>query len=1025
MAWSRLRTAQSPSDARLALESLVHRISSSAEAIPPDARALRPLAGHLAQPATAVEAAMVLHALCARPDAASLVVRGGFVAPLCDAANNPDEGEDALALRGWALAALAALAHATAGRPVAQKLPDACLPTLIGALHRAATDECRAWAADGIALLVRSNSAATAMAIRLGAVARLARVLGAAAGVAFAPDELTHREAGAKAALGALGEIVQLSVGRARLLRPSSLHDNPHATEAEADAAPLVVDSAVALLLAPTLAPAAGAFLKHLCSMGGAPAARAVLLTPGLPAAVPLLLSAAADPEDYEAMVAANAPRASSSCAHHPAAPVRALVISVTAQLLSTASVAHSFANAATRSQTADAPSTTAPSIPAALRALRRTARDVHERTAASRHPAHRASAVLLETLLSAIDIELTRVTSGQPTSAFPTSTSAPPIAHSVATPAAFAALVAPTPRPAHPPPAAYLAPAAYEPSPAAALPLPPRLAFSAHASAELAVPPPQPARFSAPPYDRPRAPPPPTSAMAAAAWATPGAAPTAALASAALYRSESHQQRTGIELAMLGRALNGCEERAALCAADAAASREEARAANGRCEAMSKAARDAERRASAAEGALAAANAAEERAVDALAAAERRGAHAERASAARAQTARAEAEKRREAEVSDAVQKAVRVAEAAAKKATAATVAAAEAAATEAAAESTATAVARAVEAAVADARAEAREEAARKQSAAIAEAQRVHTSAMAAALEHTRSKHAEELRQAGERARAAAADEASTRVMAEDAASAKQEVEARAYAQVREARKAAEAACRSAADAHARARASEVAREEAAGEHARMLAYLGDELETTRSALRNVEAAAERSDVAAQARADKATAERAAAVDAARSVAIDALAAAAAAAPERARAAIIAPPPAPTPLVARSSSMGRVGGGVRTPQPTRARSDSSLVEIYEDATAPAAAPVAAAAGGVHTPSRQGAVEARAPPHSAPGAGRHPERAVQHKLMRVLQSDSESMRQQLKQLRASSDELDARAARGVPANGA
>ena len=180
LAWGRLRTAKSSSEARQALESLVHRISCTAEAIPPDSRALRPLAGHLAQPATAVEASMVLHALCARADAASLVVRGGFVAPLCDAASNPDDGDDALALRGWALAALAALAHSTAGKPVAQKLPEACLPTLIGALHKAATDECRAWAADAIALLVRNNSAATAMAIRLGVVARLAQVLGAA-----------------------------------------------------------------------------------------------------------------------------------------------------------------------------------------------------------------------------------------------------------------------------------------------------------------------------------------------------------------------------------------------------------------------------------------------------------------------------------------------------------------------------------------------------------------------------------------------------------------------------------------------------------------------------------------------------------------------------------------------------------------------------------------------------------------------------------------------------------------------------
>ena len=87
-AWSRLRSAPHASDARAALESLVARIHATPDAVPFDTRSLRPLAHHLTQPQTAVEAAMVLHALCARAEAASLVVRAGFVAPLCEAATS-------------------------------------------------------------------------------------------------------------------------------------------------------------------------------------------------------------------------------------------------------------------------------------------------------------------------------------------------------------------------------------------------------------------------------------------------------------------------------------------------------------------------------------------------------------------------------------------------------------------------------------------------------------------------------------------------------------------------------------------------------------------------------------------------------------------------------------------------------------------------------------------------------------------------------------------------------------------------
>ena len=73
------------------------------------------------------------------------------------------------------------------------------------------------------------------------------------------------------------------------------------------------------------------------------------------------------------------------------------------------------------------------------------------------------------------------------------------------------------------------------------------------------------------------------------------------------------------------------------------------------------------------------------------------------------------------------------------------------------------------------------------------------------------------------------------------------RREAEAKSHGQVREARKAAEAACRSAADAHARARASELAREDAAAEHSRLLGYLTEELETTRSLLVSAAACAE----------------------------------------------------------------------------------------------------------------------------------------------------------------------------------
>ena len=73
--------------------------------------------------------------------------------------------------------------------------------------------------------------------------------------------------------------------------------------------------------------------------------------------------------------------------------------------------------------------------------------------------------------------------------------------------------------------------------------------------------------------------------------------------------------------------------------------------------------------------------------------------------------------------------------------------------------------------------------------------------------------------------------------------------------HPQVREARKAAEAACRSAADAHARARASELAREDAASEHGRLVSYLLAELSTTTMLLTRFETNARAWEAGAQA--------------------------------------------------------------------------------------------------------------------------------------------------------------------------
>ena len=791
---------------------------------------------------------MVLHALCARAEAASLVVRAGFVAPLCVAATSSEgrADDDAHKLRGWALAALAALAHSTASGTAASvrpKLAEACLPTLIGALQRSTPDDCRAWAADAVAGLVRADSAATATAVRLGLTPLLANVLSAAVtggsgGSSGQSVETSH--AAARAALAALCEVVQLQVGRSRVLHgahpdPARAAEDAGRLEPAGQPAAHIVDAAVALLQAPGLARAAATFLRALCASGGLPAARASLVAPALPAALPLLLAASSDDDaaddlesslddGYEPYSSRAAP---SKGSRTPAAPVRAVVVALTAQLLSSNSVASAYAAAATAdggrgpnpARKRDAPPPA--SLPAALRALRTTARDVHARASASRRPPHRAAAALLETLLAAIDLELTRALGNGDI------WSAPPAARSASTPAAR------YPQPAHGSDFCepiYAAPAAYVPAPA----------------------PPQPyAAAPQPAASRPPAPSVPTPAMLRTSAPSTASAPTAALASAALRRADSCEQRAAIEISLLSRALFGCEERAAKAAAGALVSTERAQESDSRCDALGRAARDAERRVSTLETELAASQAGEERAMEAAEAAERRAAAAEVATAAAVAAAVAEAEKRLSASAAETMGRAVSAAQDAAAHATTMAVDTATAAAQEAAAAATSKAVDAAVDAAVSEVRAAA----AAAQEAALAEAQRVHSSALAAALEHTRTKQTERLDLAATEVKAAEENATSAHIIAEKAEAARAEMEARSYAQVREARKAAEAACRSAADAHARARASECAREEAATEHSRLLGYLDEELKATRSLLAALEERAlEEEDAAAR---------------------------------------------------------------------------------------------------------------------------------------------------------------------------
>ena len=853
-AWSRLRTAKNASEARLALESLSARIHATADSVPAELRTLRPLAQHLAHPTTAIEAAMVLRALASRADSVALLVRGGFVAPLCAVIIKPPAGQPEPAkLRGWALAALNSLARMTAEHHsgLRAKLPDACLPALIHALHPSNPAESRAWAADAIAHLLRDDSAATAVAIRLGLVPHLATTISSAARFSDGPKNLEAVETAARASLGALGDVVQLAVGRARVLQSSKTSDGAQRQQPSSDPVPLIVDTAVSLLLRASLAPAAASFLKRLCVSGGVPAARAALLSPALPAALPLLLSA--DSDDDELADAELDLTATTSTADHPAAPVRSLVVAIAAQLLSAPAVASAYAAAAHPPDTTTSTTTTTvigDGVASALRALRATARDVHQRAASSRHPAHRAAALLLDTLQNAIDLELTRAI-GHATNTKPAA------AQQQQQPLSPESIVAPVEAMASLSTSREIGSSArqvgwQEANGGGIAPYPEPMPFLPNATGlvdytkDPSAPPP-------PPYlsttnvdgiiTRPPAPIVPSAAVTTA-WSSTEMAPTAALASAALRKAEACEQRAFIERQLMSRALSSCEERAFAMSADGTAGREVAKAAEARCEALSRAAIEADKRCKAMELRMEAAEAAEERSTAKADAAEKRAVEAE-AEVAKAEAAgMAKVEERLNTAVSEAVGKAVEAAEAAAVKASSDAADAATAEAEAASMARTSDAVRAAVEETVRKCRAE--------QENALKEAQRVHGAAMAAALELTRRKHTEEMESAKAKVKEAEERVSASEAKAERASKDKQELETRSYQQVREARRAAEQACRSAADAHARSRSSELAREEAIAEHDRLLTYLQNELSTTGMNLANVGSAITKSSAA-----------------------------------------------------------------------------------------------------------------------------------------------------------------------------
>lgn len=975
--WAALRAARTTEDMRNALEELAVRCRHTDDggdgtallAPPSDARSMQPLLSALRHPETAIAAAVVLHALCGRSDAAPYLVRGGALGPLCDAASYTANYSDAQKLRGWATAALAALARSVCGgsgqggggggstAALRQKLPEVCLPTLIGGLQPSAPSECRAWAADAVATLIRHDAGASALAIRLNLVPALSHILAAAADGAGATAPSSSggdaaSAAAARSALAALCAVVRLAVGRARVLHGGALdelkqanrqaqssgmrsHTSHHPHIVPSSPTSSIVHAAVQLLLRPSIAPTAAHFLRKLCSAGGPEAANAVLGSAALPAALPLLLAAdapSADSEDGDF-------EGGDLQQEHPAAPIRATLVAVTSMLLSTPTPATGASSSAASSSSvvSGGPASSKPAAdadPAALDALRHAATSVLTRAAGSSAASHTSACRVLKQLLSAIEAEpLPRPRAAAKSVMAPAKSAEasaeaggrPPVTYLTSKArvwesnddesdargpraAALEAVVS-APAPAAQPssssrlidgPSSFSS-AASRPNEArhvaniysslrdAAVGWDGADSLAAHWSRANAGNLPSPRRLrtmetstasatgadsgshSPGPAVRTAADLPlPNVAHAGLDPATTSAAQLAAAAAARRTEKRVQEERRAtLERTLLAKALEGCEARAAAAAEDAAESRAMVREAEARCDLMGRASREAERRANNAESAQRLA----ERGVDA---AEERSAAAERVAAAartKAERAKEEAAAGAEAATKRAVKEAVATAVAEADGRKAAAVAAARA---EAKAEMTA---ARAEWERQATAKVEAAVEACEERHRLEVNAERERRVDLEAALEAAEARAAEtegKLAALAERSRAKDAEEEATRradaakeVMAEMAAAEldalrshleaecaakvaraeelRREAEAKSHGQVREARKAAEAACRSAADAHARARASELAREDAAAEHSRLLGYLTEELETTRSLLVSAAACAE----------------------------------------------------------------------------------------------------------------------------------------------------------------------------------
>ena len=356
--WALLRsTSSSVEDTSAVLDSLAARLASAQPAVqPPDSRALQAVLAALRNEATSAAAARVLQTLCQQH--ASLLIRGGTMVPLCEAAASANG-----TVQTCAVSCLAALARSSAAKSLS--LPETCLPTLLAALRPSSSLACRAKAADAAVALIEGDTGATAQAVRFGLVPSLAFLLESAA-TADRPSA-AEAEALACATLGLVRAVAQLSVGRARLRSC----DNA-----------AVLDRVVALLLTPSLSASAAHTCRALCQSGGAPFARRLLLAPSLPAALPLLLTSAD-------------------------APVRAVLLALTAPLLSAPTTADAImalegdVGSAQGGALGGAGAGGEAAAAASWRALHTTARDVLTRAEASRCPEHRAACVALRATLA------------------------------------------------------------------------------------------------------------------------------------------------------------------------------------------------------------------------------------------------------------------------------------------------------------------------------------------------------------------------------------------------------------------------------------------------------------------------------------------------------------------------------------------------------------------------------------------------------------------------------------------------